>query len=112
MRRFFGILCSVWLTAALTAGCSGSETTPGEATHPGTATLPETATQPETAPKTQPTEEPGQGTPTIFPLTITRTGGIAGFQDELVVTGSGLVSIRDRVRNRDVASSRVRPSSA
>jgi hypothetical protein len=29
----------------------------------------------------------------LFPLTITRTGGIAGFQDRLVVTGDGLVSV-------------------
>lgn len=31
--------------------------------------------------------------PAIFPLTITRTGGVAGFQDVLVVTGDGLVSV-------------------
>lgn len=31
--------------------------------------------------------------PAVFPLTITRTGGVAGFQDVLVVTGDGLVSV-------------------
>lgn len=30
--------------------------------------------------------------PSVFPLTITRTGGIAGFHDVLVVTRDGLVS--------------------
>jgi hypothetical protein len=29
----------------------------------------------------------------VFPLTITRTGGIAGFQDVLVVAADGLVSV-------------------
>jgi hypothetical protein len=29
----------------------------------------------------------------VFPLTITRTGGIAGFQDVLVVSGNGRVSV-------------------
>ena len=32
----------------------------------------------------------------VFPLTITRTGGIAGFQDVLVVAGNGRVSITHR----------------
>ena len=31
--------------------------------------------------------------PSVFPLTITRTGGIAGFHDVLVVASDGLVSI-------------------
>jgi hypothetical protein len=31
--------------------------------------------------------------PEIFPLTLERTGGIAGFQDVLVVAGNGLVSV-------------------
>jgi hypothetical protein len=29
----------------------------------------------------------------VFPLTVTRTGGIAGFQDVLVVADNGLVSV-------------------
>ena len=33
-----------------------------------------------------------QSQPAVFPLTISRTGGVAGFQDVLVVTGDGLVS--------------------
>jgi hypothetical protein len=31
--------------------------------------------------------------PAVFPVTLTRTGGIAGFQDVLVVSGDGLVSV-------------------
>jgi hypothetical protein len=31
--------------------------------------------------------------PGVFPLTMTRTGGFAGFQDVLVVAGNGLVSV-------------------
>jgi hypothetical protein len=32
----------------------------------------------------------------VFPVTITRTGGIAGFQDVLVVAGDGQVSVTDK----------------
>ena len=32
----------------------------------------------------------------VFPVTITRTGGIAGFQDVLVVAGDGQVSLTDK----------------
>jgi hypothetical protein len=32
----------------------------------------------------------------VFPLTLTRTGGIAGFQDVLVVAGNGRVSVTRR----------------
>ena len=32
----------------------------------------------------------------VFPVTITRTGGIAGFRDVLVVAGDGQVSITDK----------------
>ena len=34
--------------------------------------------------------------PSVFPLTITRTGGIAGFQDVLVVSSDGLVSVTQK----------------
>ena len=34
--------------------------------------------------------------PSFFPLTITRTGGVAGFQDVLVVASDGLVSVARR----------------
>jgi hypothetical protein len=40
---------------------------------------------PGTSPKASPTS--------VFPLTITRVGGIAGFHDVLVVNGNGLVSV-------------------
>lgn len=36
----------------------------------------------------------------VFPLTITRTGGVAGFQDVVVVAGDGLVSVERRGRQR------------
>lgn len=38
-------------------------------------------------------EPPSASQPSVFPLTITRTGGIAGFHDVLVVTSDGLVSL-------------------
>jgi hypothetical protein len=34
----------------------------------------------------------------VFPLTISRTGGIAGFRDVLVVTGDGLVRVVQKGR--------------
>jgi hypothetical protein len=40
-----------------------------------------------------PSSSPGAPQPSVFPLTITRTGGIAGFHDVLVVTADGLVSV-------------------
>ena len=39
------------------------------------------------------TKPPGQSLPAAFPVTVTRTGGIAGFQDVLVVGADGLVSV-------------------
>jgi hypothetical protein len=38
--------------------------------------------------------------PSVFPLTITRTGGIAGFQDVLVVASDGLVSVTQKVQSQ------------
>ena len=44
-----------------------------------------------------PTSALGSGSqpshPEVFPLTVTRTGGFAGFQDVLVVAADGLVSV-------------------
>ena len=44
-----------------------------------------------------PTSALGSGSPPsyteVFPVTITRTGGIAGFEDVLVVAGDGQVSV-------------------
>jgi len=34
----------------------------------------------------------------VFPLTISRTGGVAGFMDVLVVTGDGLVMVTQKGR--------------
>lgn len=42
-------------------------------------------------PANSPSSSPSQ--PSTFPLTITRVGGVAGFNDVLVVTSDGLVSV-------------------
>jgi hypothetical protein len=62
MRHVSGVLGAAMVLAA-GVGCGGSAATSTGQSHPG-----------------------------VFPLTVTRTGGIAGFQDRLVVTGDGLVS--------------------
>jgi hypothetical protein len=36
----------------------------------------------------------------VFPLTITRTGGIAGFRDVVVIAGDGLVSVTNKRREQ------------
>ena len=71
MRYLSRVLCSTAIVVATTAACGGSATT-------------------LTSQKTTPTS---QSQPAVFPLTITRTGGIAGFRDVLVVSGNGLVSV-------------------
>lgn len=38
--------------------------------------------------------------PAVFPVTITRTGGIAGFRDVLVVAADGLVSVTRKGQDR------------
>jgi hypothetical protein len=71
MRHLCPALCSALLLAA-TTGCGQSATT-----------------------------SPGQSQQPVFPLTVTRTGGIAGFQDRVVVAGDGLVTVtRKGVRTR------------
>ena len=64
MRHLSRVLCSAAAVVATTAACGGPAATPTR-----------------------------QSQPAVFPLTITRTGGIAGFQDVLVVTGDGLVAV-------------------
>jgi len=73
MRHLSRILCCTAVVVAATTSCGGSTTTP-------------TRTPPATTPTSQ-------NQRAAFPLTITRTGGIAGFQDVLVVAGDGLVSV-------------------
>jgi len=63
MRHLARVLCSTAVVMALTA-CGGSTTTPTSKSQPA-----------------------------VFPVTITRTGGIAGFRDVLVVSRDGLVSV-------------------
>jgi hypothetical protein len=64
MRHLCGVLCCAALVLAAGVGCGVAGTT-----------------------------STGQSHPQVFPLTVTRTGGIAGFRDRLVVTGDGLVSL-------------------
>ena len=70
MRQLTRIICCTAAVVALTA--CGSQT----ASTTGSQTAPTSGSQ-----------------PSVFPLTITRTGGIAGFDDVLVVASDGLVSI-------------------
>jgi len=64
MQHLSRVLCSAAAVVATTAACGGSAATPN-----------------------------GQSQQAAFPLTITRTGGIAGFRDVVVVTGDGLVAV-------------------
>ena len=56
--------------------------------------------------------------PEVFPLTMTRTGGFAGFQDVLVVARDGLVSVTRRTQKQGAcrltpaAAGRVRTAAA
>lgn len=75
MRPRPRLLCSAALVVAATAGCGGSATTPSS--RPASSKTASQSTSPASA----------------FPLTITRTGGIAGFQDVVVVASDGLVSV-------------------
>ena len=64
MRHLARAVCLTAIVVAALAGCHGS---------------------------TMPSDAESQAR--VFPLTITRTGGIAGFRDVLVVNGDGLVSV-------------------
>ena len=70
MRLISRVLCPTAVVVAMTA-CGGSATT-----------TPTTQSHPATHP-----------TRALFPVTIMRTGGIAGFRDVLVVAGDDLVSV-------------------
>lgn len=75
MRQLTRIICSTAAVVAM-AGC-GSQT----ATSSGTTGTTTSASQ-----------------RSIFPVTITRTGGIAGFKDVLVVASDGLVSVSQKAQ--------------
>jgi hypothetical protein len=47
-----------------------------------------------------PKDPPIMSQPAVFPLTITRIGGIAGFHDVLIVNRDGLVSVTQKGRTR------------
>jgi len=74
------IICFIAVMAALVGSCGRPVTAPATTTMSTTSTTSTTSTSP--------------GMPVVFPVTITRTGGIAGFQDMLVVGGDGLVTVR------------------
>lgn len=47
-----------------------------------------------------PKAPPGASPTSVFPLTITRVGGVAGFHDVLIVNGDGLVSVTQKGKKR------------
>lgn len=69
MRRLSRILVCTLVAVAAIAGCGGSRTAQST------------------------TASTGRSQPEVFPLTIARTGGIAGFRDVLVVAADGVVSV-------------------
>lgn len=69
MRQLVRVICCTAAVAAMTA--CGSQ-----------------------GPSTSPSNSPSQAS--VFPLTITRVGGVAGFNDVLVVTSDGLVSVTQK----------------
>lgn len=75
MRHLPCLLCSAALVLAATAGCGGS------------------ATAPSSGPPSSQTASQSTSSASAFPLTISRTGGIAGFLDLVVVAGDGRVSV-------------------
>lgn len=90
-RRTRALCCSAAMVGmvALTSCGSQSTTTP-----PG----PRSASAPPSTQSASPSA--GRSPAAGFPLTISRTGGIAGFQDVLVVSGDGLVSATHRGRKQ------------
>jgi hypothetical protein len=78
MPQVTRVICFTAALVAVTA-CGSQNAVTG----PGSTTAPTSVSQ-----------------PSVFPLTITRTGGIAGFQDVLVVARDGMVSITRRAQAR------------
>ena len=76
MRHLTRVLCSCAVVLAMTACGSQSVTST-----PGTGSM-----------RTSEHQAP------VFPVTITRTGGVAGFHDVLVVAADGVVSVRGRAQ--------------
>jgi len=69
MRRLMRVICCTAAVATMTA--CGSQ-----------------------GPASSPSNSPSQSS--VFPLTITRVGGVAGFHDVLVVTSDGVVSVTQK----------------
>lgn len=76
MHQIPCLLLATALVTAATAACGGSATTSTTST-----------TRPGKPASTS------QSTPAFFPLTVTRSGGVAGFRDVLVVAADGLVTV-------------------
>jgi hypothetical protein len=74
MRQLTRVICCAAAVLAMTA-CGAQSSSTGSGSPPSTGSG----------------SPPSQ--PTVFPVTITRTGGIAGFQDVVVVAGDGQVSV-------------------
>jgi len=74
MRHISSVFCPAAVVLVLSA--CGAQAAPGRA--PATSASP----------------------PSVFPLTITRTGGIAGFQDVLMVDSEGLVTVTQKAQVR------------
>lgn len=92
MRRLIRALCLAALVMPITACGESTKTATTPTTTSVTSVTSVTSTTiPTTMSTATPTTTPGN--PAVFPLTITRIGGIAGFQDVLVVAGDGLVSV-------------------
>jgi hypothetical protein len=90
MRRLTRVICSTAAVVAMTA--CGSKVTP---TGPGSSPSEPSATSAGAA--STPT---GETQPGVFPVTITRIGGVAGFHDLLVVAGDGMVSVTRKAHER------------
>ena len=84
MRQITRVICCATAGLAVVAcGMSGTSGTPGTSTASAT-----------------PTDSRSPDRAAVFPVTMTRTGGIAGFQDVVVVTRDGQVSLTSRGQER------------
>lgn len=76
MRHLPRVLCS-WAALMALSACGSQSASTG----PGSATTPTSGSR-----------------PSVFPVTLTRTGGVAGFHDVLVVSADGLVSVTGKAQ--------------
>jgi len=90
MRQLTRVICCGTAVLAMTACGSQSGST-------GSGSPPSQPASTSSGPPSSPPASTGSGSspsqPAVFPVTITRTGGIAGFQDVVVVADGGQVSV-------------------